>query len=93
MPEANHASAKLGTVLVGRAKKGVVKRGIAANRIILWDAGYEEDVITRLQPWPKDQPPYSVLRGRLARSEVKIFRDCRNKIFRPKKCPKLAGRA
>lgn len=72
-----------------RAKKWVVKRGVAANRIILRDAGFQDDVITRLQPWPKDQPPYEVLLGRLARSEVKIFRHCRNKIFQPRKCPNL----
>jgi hypothetical protein len=70
-----------------RAKKWVVKRGVAANRLILRDAGYLEDVRTMLQPWPKDKPPYDVLPGRLARSEVKIVRHCRNRILRPRKCP------
>jgi hypothetical protein len=70
-----------------RAKKWVVSRGIQSDRIVVRDAGYLDDVTTRLQPWPKNKPPYEVLPGRLARSEVKIFRHCRSKIFRPRKCP------
>lgn len=70
-----------------RAKKWVVSRGIEADRVIVKDGGYEDDVITRLQPWPKDKRPYEVFPGRLARGEVKIFRRCRSKIFRPSECP------
>ncbi|HLO00866.1 MAG TPA: hypothetical protein VK208_20580 [Pyrinomonadaceae bacterium] len=36
-----------------RTKNWVVKRGVEANRIILRDAGYLEDVTTMLQPWPR----------------------------------------
>jgi len=69
-----------------RAKKWVVNRGVEANRIILRDAGYEENVTTSLQPWPKDKAPFEVLPGFLHRSVVKIFRHCQNRILRPGKC-------
>ena len=65
-----------------RAKKWVVSRGIKANRVIVRDAGYLDEVTTRLQPWPKDKLPYQVLPGHLTRSEVKILRHCRSKILR-----------
>jgi hypothetical protein len=70
-----------------RAKKWVIGRGIEPDRIIVRDAGYEDDVATTLLLWPKDKPAYEGLSGRLARSEVKIFRHCRSKIFRSRKCP------
>ena len=71
-----------------RAKKWIMKRGIEPDRIVVKDAGYEEEVTTTLLMWPKDKPLYPELPGRLADSEVKIFRHCRNNIFRPRKCPK-----
>src|SRR4026207_1754100 len=39
-----------------RAKQWVLRRGIAAQRIIVKDGGYRTDVTTQLQPWPKDNP-------------------------------------
>lgn len=70
-----------------RARKWIGKRGIKPGRIIVKDVGFEEEVATTLLLWPKDKPPYEGLPGRLARSEVKIFRHCRGRIFRPVKCP------
>jgi hypothetical protein len=70
-----------------RAKSLVIKRGIAADRIILKDGGYEEDVFTRLQPWPKDKPAYDFLPGRISVKDVKIFKRCRGRIYSPRKCP------
>ena len=75
-----------------RAKKWVVSRGIEADRVIVKDGGYQAEVFTRLQPWPKDKT-YAELPGLLARSEVKVYKRCRSKMFRPTKCPKSIGRA
>lgn len=76
-----------------RAKKWVVSRGVKADRIILKDGGYLEDVTTYLQPWPKDKPPYKhLLPGQLSLADVKVFRHCRNRIFRPRKCPMTTDR-
>jgi hypothetical protein len=68
-----------------RAKRWVVKRGVAAGRIITKDGGYRADITTELQPWPSDQPPYEILPGELSFKHVKIFKPC--KIYRPRKCP------
>lgn len=71
-----------------RAKQWVVKRGISAARIIVKDGGFETDVSTRLQPWPRDNAPFEILPGRLSVDEVKIFKRCATKVYHPPKCPK-----
>ena len=70
-----------------RAKKWVVSRGVKPDRIIVRDGGYRTDVTTLLQPWPQDKPPYELVAVTLNRSEVRVFRHCRNRILRPRKCP------
>lgn len=70
-----------------RAKKWVVSRGVKPDRIIIRDGGYLTDVTTYLQPWPQDKPPYELVAVTLNRSEVKVFRHCRSRILRPRKCP------
>ncbi len=68
-----------------RAKRWVVRRGVAAQRVIVKNGGYRTDVTTQLQPWPTDKPPYEILQGELSFKDVKIFKHC--KIYRPRMCP------
>ena len=75
-----------------RAKKWVVSRGVKPDRIIVRDGGYLTDVTTYLQPWPQDKPPYAQDFPRLTPAEVTVFRHCRNRIFRPRKCPTTSDR-
>jgi hypothetical protein len=70
-----------------RAKRWVVERGISADRIKISDGGYQLNVVTLLQPWPKDKRQYEVSPGRLKIDEVKVFKHCTNKIYHPRKCP------
>ena len=78
--------------LANRAKKWVVSRGVKPDRIIVRDGGYLTDVTTYLQPWPQDKPPYAHYFPRLTPSEVKVFRHCRNRILRSRKCPMTSDR-
>ena len=66
-----------------RAKKWLVKRGIAGERVIVKDGGYNEDVVTTLQLVPRgfDLAPYPTLDPNEA---VVLY--CEGKIYEPAKC-------
>jgi len=70
-----------------RAKRWVLRQGISADRIRIRDGGYEQEVLTRLQPWPKDKGSYEGLTHRLSIDEAKVFKHCTGGIYRPRKCP------
>lgn len=71
----------------GRAKRWVMRRGIEPRRIIVKDGGYSEEVTTILQPLPRSKPEYSPVPG-LQQSEVEVLKNCKGRIYKPRKCPK-----
>jgi hypothetical protein len=70
-----------------RAKKWVVKkRGVEANRVILRDGGFREDVITILQPMLRNEAEYSIV-PTLKPSDAQVIVNC--KVYDQKKCNEL----
>jgi len=67
-----------------RAKRWVVKRGIAADRLIIRDGEYRESVTTILQPLPKGKqfPLFPTVDAK----DVEVITDCKDKINEPAKC-------
>jgi hypothetical protein len=71
-----------------RARKWVVeKRGIEANRIILKDGGYRENVRTELWlvPYELSESEWP-LSPTLGPHEVEVIAGCEGKIYKPAKC-------
>lgn len=60
-----------------RAKRYVVKRGIAADRIITRDGGYRGEVTTYLQPVARGGPAFEMY-PTLELGEVELVKKCRN---------------
>ena len=62
-----------------RAKKWLIKRGVKANRILVKDAGYLDEVQTTLWIFPKDLPAPEGEEG-LDKRKVSIHK-CVDKVF------------
>jgi hypothetical protein len=71
-----------------RAKAWVEGRGVAAERVMWKDGGYREGVMTWLWLVPRDLDKEQWPSGlpELGPHEVKVFRRCKGKIYRPAKC-------